>query len=264
MKKPTKKESKPMKLEVKKINTKQYKTREEYEQAHKTEDKKKVGVRKWVTRKESTAHKKPTKTEEKTTKQMRKVSWRDLKLNDELVQKMNVFVGRPKIFKSPEYMQELFNNYLLSCMKKTKKAELVPVKTEDKPEKDELLALLDEEIQSSKWDSNKITNSLISNYEIVEDIERKKTPTKWGFCSFCGGISYQTFDNYKNDEKFLETITQIENTLETIWTSQAAEWKINSRTAEFVLNTRYNRIPKSKVEETQKTAPIEESEFIQN
>ena len=43
MKKPTKKESKPMKLEVKKINTKQYKSKEEWEKNHnKVEDKRKV------------------------------------------------------------------------------------------------------------------------------------------------------------------------------------------------------------------------------
>lgn len=204
-----------------------------------------------LAKKESTAHKKKTKTELKVEAKSKQFqwSWRNIKADDELVKNMNVLIGRPKVFKSPEYLLDLFNNYLLSCMKKTRKAELVPIKTENNNE-DELLDILDEEIQSSKWDGNKINNKLVSNWEIVEDIEWKITPTKWWFCSFCGWISHHTLDDLKNNEDFLPTILEIDNTLESIRTNQAAAWKINSRIAEFVLNTSYWRVPNQKVEQT--------------
>lgn len=73
-------------------------------------------------------------------------------------------------------MQELFNSYLLSCMKKVRKAELIPVRTEIK--EDDFLAELSDAAQANKIDCTKIDNTLITNYEIVEDIEWKITPTK--------------------------------------------------------------------------------------
>ena len=255
----TKKESKPMKLEVKKINTKQYKSKEEREKNHnKVETKKKVKL----TKKQSTAHTKKTKTELKVEEKSKKLkwSWRTIKADDELVKNMNILLWRPTVFKNPEHLQELFNNYLLSCMKKVRKAELIPVRTEEK--EDDFLAELSEAAQANKSDWTKIENNLVANYEITEDIERKTIPTKWGFCSFCWGITYKTFDNYKLKEEFLQTIEWIENTLETIWSSLAAEWKINPKIAEFVLNTSYGRVPKSKSEEIVKTDVIDESELF--
>lgn len=258
----TKKESKPMKLEVKKINTKQYETREEYNKAHKndkkTEDKKKVKLAK----KRSTAHTKKSNTYLKTHARQKQLewSWRSIKMDDELVQNMHVLIWKPRIFNTPEEMQELFNSYLLSCMKKVRKAELIPVRTEIK--EDDFLAELQDAAQANKSDWTKIDNTLITNYEIVEDIEWKVTPTKWGFCSFCWGISYQTFDNYKNREGYFETVIWIENTLESIWTAQASAGKIPNDIAKFVLNTWYNRVPKSKSEEIVKTDIIDESELF--
>lgn len=261
MKKPTKKESKPMKLEVKKINTKQYKSKEEREKNHnKVEDKRKVKL----TKKRSTAHTKKTKTEIKTHAKEKQLvwSWRSIKADDELVQNMHILLWKPRIFKTPEEMLELFNSYLLSCMKKVRKAELIPVRTEEK--EDDFLAELSEAAQANKSDWTKIENNLIANYEIIEDIEWKVTPTKWGFCSFCWGITYQTFDNYKTREWYLETVIGIENTLESIRTAQASAGKIPNDIAKFVLNTWYNRVPKSKSEEVIKTDPIDVSELIQN
>ena len=88
MKKTTKKEPKPMKLEVKKINTKQYETREEYNKAHKndkkTETKKKVVK---LAKKRSTAHTKKSNTYLKTHAKQKQLewSWRSIKMDDELV-----------------------------------------------------------------------------------------------------------------------------------------------------------------------------------
>lgn len=249
MKKTTKKEPKPMKLEVKKINTKQYETREEFNKAHKN-DKKVETKKKVIQRKGKTWPRKETKTEAKTLKQLKQMranSWRDIKLDDELVQ--NLIPWRPRVFKSPAQLWELFQNYLLSCMEKRRYAELVPIKTEEK-DSDDFLEVLDEEIQSSKKDGNRIDNNIVSKYEIIEDVDWKVTPSKWWFLIYCWWITYHTFDNYKENPEFLQTIEQIENTLESILVNQAAAWKYNPRIAEFVLNTSYWRVPNQKVEQT--------------
>ena len=252
MKKPTKKESKPMKLEVKKINTKQYKSKEEWEKNHN-----KVEVKK-IRRKQKTWPKEHNKIE-KAKKQNIK-NWREIALNDDSVQKF--LLGRPKAFKSPEEMEEQFNYYILSCLEKVKKSELVPIKTEEK--EDDFLAELTEAAQANKSDAIKINNTLVTNYEITEEIKRKKIPSIWGFLIFCWWISYDTWENYKKDENFIGIIKGIQNYIESVLTENAVEWKVNPKMAEFVLNTHYNRVPKSKSEEVIKTDPIDVSELIQN
>jgi len=85
MKKTTKKEPKPMKLEVKKINTKQYETREEYNKAHKND--KKVETKKKVIRKKK--YDKQTKTDMKKVRAVRikAKDWRTVTVEDPSMQK---------------------------------------------------------------------------------------------------------------------------------------------------------------------------------
>lgn len=255
----TTKKEKPMKLEVKKINTKQYESKEEREKKHnKVEDKKKVKM----TKKAKTWPRKITKTEAKVNAKSKQFTWsrREIKADDEKIQ--HLLIWRPRTFKSPQHLLELFNEYLRYCMKKTRKAELVPIRTEEKS--DDLLDSIQEAAQAVKNDNSKIENTIVAEYEIIEDIEWKTTPSKGGFLIYCWWLTYSNFDNYKNFPEFQETISLIENTLETILVTQAAQWKYNQRIAEFILNTHYNRVPKSKSEEVIKTDIIDESELIQN
>lgn len=255
----TKKESKPMKLEVKKINTKQYETREEYNKAHKNDKKVEDKKKRWKVIKIRAKKKTWTKTKiEKKKQEILRKNWRNVTIEDENAQRF--FIGRPRIFKDPEELLKLFNCYISSLLKNTKKKELVPVRTEEK--EDDFLDMLDEEIQSSKNENFKIDNTLVAKYEIVEDIEWKDTPTIWGFLIFLGGISYDTWENYKKKEDFFGTIATIENYLESVLTKRAIEWEIQSNIAQFVLNVNYNRVPKSKSEEIVKTDVIDESELF--
>ena len=258
MKKPTKKESKPMKLEVKKINTKQYKTREEYNEAHKNDSK--TETKKKVIRKKN--YDKQTKTDMKKVRavKIKAKDWRTITVEDPSIQKY--LIWRPRIFKSPDEMIDLFNHYIASCREKTKKSPLVPVRTEQ--QEDDFLKDLDDAIKASKGDKFKIDNSLVAEYEIVEWDQWKETPTVWWFLRFCWWISYQTWWDYKRKEEFSEATSQIENVLETILTERAIAWEIPSNIAQFILNVNYGRVPKSKSEEVIKTDPIDVSELIQN
>lgn len=259
MKKPTKKESKPMKLEVKKINTKQYKTREEYNEAHKNDKQVEDKKKRW---KVINAREKQPPKYNKTEMKKKKIiwSWRKITLEDEPARKY--FVWRPRIFKNWEELLKLFNCYIASCLERFKKTELVPIRTEDK--ENDFLEILDEEIQSSKNENIKIDNKLISEYEIIEDIKRKETPTIWGFLNFLGWISYTTWENYQKKEEYVWVIEQIQNYCESVLTQRALDWEVPANSAQFVLNVHYNRVPKSKSEEVIKTDPIDESEFINN
>lgn len=252
MKKPTKKESKPMKLEVKKINTKQYKSKEEWEENHN-----KVEVKRKVMR-----AKKPWNPKSKIWKKKQVIfhDWRKVTIEDPWMD--GIRIGRPRVFKSPEEMIDLYNCYLASLRQKVKNKELVPIRTEEK--EDDFLEALDEAIQSSKNENFKIDNTLVTKYEIVEDYKWKETPTIWGFLLFCWWISYQTWWEYRKKEEFSETISTIENSLESILTKRAIAWEIPANIAQFVLNVNYNRVPKSKSEEVIKTDPIDVSELIQN
>lgn len=252
----TKKESKPMKLEVKKINTKQYETREEYNKAHKndkkTEDKKKVRSKMRL--------KKPWNPKSKIWKRKQVIfhDWRKVTIEDPWMDGIRIW--RPRVFKSPDELIELYNCYLASIREKVKNKELVPVRTEEK--EDDFLDVLDDAIQSSKNENFKIDNTLVAKYEITEWYKRKETPTIWGFLLFCWWISYDSWENYKKKEEFFGTISTIENSLESILTQRAMAWEIPSNIAQFVLNVKYNRVPKSKSEEIVKTDVIDESELF--
>ena len=171
---------------------------------------------------------------------------KDFTAEDEMVQ--HILIGRPRLFKDPEELLKLFDDYILSCVEKIKYAEEIPVETEAKikPEKD--------------WRKNK----LITQYEIWEDIKRKTTPTKWGFCIFLWWVSHHMRENYKAKDEFLPAIERIESYLENILVQHANEWKVNSAIAQFVLNTTYNRVPKSKSENINKSEPLDVNDFIRD
>lgn len=250
-KKPTKEESKPMKLEVKKINTNQYKTKEEYNEAHKND--KQVEAKKIRGKKMHS----PNKTEQKKKKLLG--SWRKVTIEDEQAKKY--FIWKPRIFKDSEELLRLFNAYIATCLEKVKKKDLVPVRTEDNSDWDPLQDLK-EIMQAGKNENFKIDNTLVTEYEIVEDIKWKETPTIWGFLTFLWWLSYTTWENYKKRDEYVGVIEQIQNYCEWVLTKRAIDWEIPSNIAQFVLNVHYNRVPKSKSEEVIKTDPIDESELF--
>lgn len=176
----------------------------------------------------------------------RNKTWKDFTAEDEMVQ--HILIGRPRMFKSPEELLSLFDDYILSCVERVKYAEEIPVETEAKikPAKD--------------WRKNK----LLTQYEIWETVKRKTTPTKWGFCIFLWWISHTMRNNYKAKEEFVEAIERIENYLESILVQHANEWKVNPSIAQFVLNTTYNRVPKSKSEVVEKSEPLDVNDFIRD
>lgn len=214
-----------------------------------------------------------TKTQKKKAVIMKKTSsWRTLTLESEEVQ--HLLLGRPKIFKDPEELLKLFNTYILTCLEKKRKYEIVPVKTVEgksitleTPVNDDLTA--EEELTEAKVDKKEagkqeITNKLESKYEIKETIDRKTTPSIGGFLIFLGGMSYNTWANYKNNEEFKETVEEIDNYLESLIIEQTSKGKYNSQIAQFVLNVKYNRIPKSKVDQTIQGDVFNESDFIKD
>ena len=249
----TTKKEKPMKLEVKKINTKQYESKEEREKKHnKVEDKKKVKIR----------AKAKTWTKGKAEKKNQRIlrDWRKVTIEDE--QAKRFFVGKPRIFKSWQELLDLFNCYIASCLETVKKNELVPIRTEEKG--DDLIEEINETIQASKNENFKIDNTLVTEYEIVEEKKWKCTPTVSWFLIFLWWISFTTRSNYKHREEYMESIEVIENYLEGVLTQRAIEGEIPANVAQFVLNVNYNRVPKSKSEEVIKTDIIDESELIPN
>ena len=159
-----------------------------------------------------------------------------------------------------------FNEYLASCIEKTRKAKLIPVKTEQVGVDNENEEILDEieEVIEKKWKGgkNKVTNNVISQFEIVDGQEWSKTPTIGGFLIFLGGLSYDTWDKYRDRPEFAETVKTIDNILETIWVDEASKWHINPSIAALVLNVRYNRIPKKEVDNNIKGSIFKETDFI--
>ena len=170
----------------------------------------------------------------------------------------------------------MFNSYIASCLEKVRKYQIVPTKTVEiwakhvkleNVESDELT--VEEEITEGKASKKKagiqeITNQLESRYEIEETIKRKQTPTIWWFLRFCGGLAYSTFERYWEKEEFRWTVEWIRNYLESILVEQSSKWEFNPAIAQFVLNTTYNRVPKSKSENINKSEPLDVNDFIRD
>lgn len=173
-------------------------------------------------------------------------TWKDFTAEDEAVQ--NILIGRPRKFKSPEELLNLFNDYILTCVEKEKVSERIPVETvvQSKETKD--------------WSKNK----LITEYQISERVKRMKTPTKWGFCIFLWWIPYKTLQEYKKREEFSPVLETIDNYLESILVEHAGRWFYDTKMAQFVLNTTYNRVPKSKSEVIEKQEPLDVNDFIRD
>lgn len=157
-------------------------------------------------------------------------------------------VWRPRLFKNPDEMVDLFNDYIASCKERVKIIQQTPVRIVDRKEK------------SKDWAINEVEYK----YEEKEELVRKVTPSKWWFLRFCGWIDYDTWDLYKNREEFMGTVKAIENYLESVLVEQAWKWAYNPTIAQFVLNTTYNRVPKSKSEVVEKSEPLDVNDFIRD
>lgn len=221
--------------------------------------------------------KKKKEIKKKATKELkvkiRRGKRRDITIDDKEIQ--HLLIGKPRKIKDAEELINFFNAYILTCLEKKRKYEIVPIKTVDtkglleeiEPESDDLT--LEEEITEGKaskkeWGKQEITNKLESKYEIKETIERKQTPSIGGFLTFLGWLSYRTWERYRDSEDLWPTVEQIDNYLESVIIDQAAKWKYNSGIAQFILNVKYNRIPKNKVDQTIQGDVFNESDFIKD
>lgn len=169
----------------------------------------------------------------------------------------------PRKIKDENELITEFNNYLASCLEKTRKAKLIPVKTE---EVKDAMNLLDDDEEGKKVKGKagltKVTNNIISQFEIVEGKDRAKTPTIGGFLGYLGGIAYSTWQKRRDNEAISSTVELIDSKLEEIRIDQAARGNINPSIAALILNVRYNRIPKKEVDNNIKGSIFKESDFI--
>ena len=203
-----------------------------------------------------------TKTAEKKRQIKRHRNWNSVTVDDPDIQ--HLLIGRPKLIESEKELITEFNLYLASCLEKTRKAKLVPVKTEELDQNK--INILDDEEKGGKvkwkWGQTTITNNIISQFEIVEGQEWSKTPTIWGFLSFLWGITYTTWERRRDTERLGWTVELINNKLEEIRVDQAARGNINPSIAALILNVRYNRIPKKEVDNNIKGSIFKETDFI--
>lgn len=182
----------------------------------------------------------------------------------------HLLLGRPRKIKDANELITEFNAYLASCIEKTRKIEQTPIETEqvevDK-EIEKIKSTLDGKnvtVKNDKGGKIKVTNNVITKFEIIEGEERKTTPSIGGFLIFLGGLSYKTWDTRRDSEDLGNTVENINNTLESILIDQAARGKYNPQIAQFVLNVRYNRIPKKEVDNNIKGSVFKESDFIKD
>lgn len=142
-------------------------------------------------------------------------------------------IWRPKIFKTPEELIELFNIYCVSLMQKEVKVR----------KKASELKKLPERTIKSTWEFYK--EWIITERELVEEWTFERVPSELWFMCFLG-IWKSTFADYKKRDEYKEAMEMIhtfcEWQIEDLWTS----WKISPQMAQFVLNTSYWRTPASK------------------
>ena len=142
-------------------------------------------------------------------------------------------IWRPKIFKTPDELIELFNIYCVSLMQKEVRI---------RKKASELKKLPDRTIKST-WEFFK--EWIITERELVEEWTFERVPSELGFMCFLW-IGKTTFKDYKNRPEYKEAMEMIhtfcEWQIEDLWTSG----KISPQMAQFVLNTSYWRTPAQK------------------
>lgn len=142
-------------------------------------------------------------------------------------------IWRPRIFKSPDELIELFNIYCVSLMQKEVKVR----------KKASELQKLPERTIKSTWEFYK--EWIITERELVEEWTFERVPSELGFMCFLW-IWKTTFKDYQNRPEYKEAMEMIhtfcEWQVEDLWTSG----KISPQMAQFVLNTSYGRTPASK------------------
>lgn len=206
-----------------------------------------------------------TKTAEKKRQIKRHRNWNSVTIDDPDIQHL-LLKKTPRLIKNENELITEFNNYLVSCLEKTRKYKLVPIKTEQVgvDNTDDITEELEEMPTKWKGGKNKVTNNIISQFEIIEGQERGTIPTIWGFLGFLWGIAYSTWEKWRNNEAINWTVEIIDNKLEEIRTTEAAKGNINPSIAALVLNVRYNRIPKKEVDNNIKGSVFKESDFIKD
>ena len=102
----------------------------------------------------------------------------------------HLLLGRPRKIKDANELITEFNAYLASCIEKTRKIEQTPVETEQVEADNDIdtdTSTLDGkevEVKSKKGGKIKVTNNVITKFEIIEGEERKTTPSIGGFLIF--------------------------------------------------------------------------------
>lgn len=218
-----------------------------------------------------------TKTAKKQVpvKIARHKNWNSVTMEDEIVQKY--LIGRPRKIKDANELLNQFNKYLASCLEKTRKTKLVPIKTENviiwNENSENLEEMLENDLDNDletempkkqKGGKTTITNNVIAKFEILEDVERHTVPSIGGFLIFLGGISYKTWDRRRDTDDLWQTVETINNILESILIEETAKGNYNPQIAQFILNVRYNRIPKKEVDNNIKGSVFKESDFIKD
>ena len=142
-------------------------------------------------------------------------------------------IGRPKIFKTPEELIELFNIYCVSLMQKEVRVR----------KKASELKKLPERTIKSTWEFYK--EWIITERELVEEWTFERVPSELGFMCFLG-IGKTTFKDYQNREEYKQAMEMIHTFCEWQVEDLGTSGKISPQMAQFVLNTSYGRTPASK------------------
>ena len=142
-------------------------------------------------------------------------------------------IWRPKIFKTPDELIELFNIYCVSLMQKEVRV---------RKKASELKKLPDRTIKSTgeffkEW--------IITERELVEEWTFERVPSELGFMCFLG-IWKSTFKDYQNREEYKEAMEKIHTFCEWQVEDLGTSGKISPQMAQFVLNTSYWRTPAQK------------------
>lgn len=194
-----------------------------------------MGYRKEVVKGATYLRKIPTpETEKRKNVIRRQRSTKMLDIKSDMDAGMAVpLIWRPKIFKWPDELIELFNIYCVSLMQKEVRVR----------KKASELKKLPERTIKSTWEFYK--EWIITERELVEERTFERVPSELGFMCFLG-IGKSTFREYQNKEEYKEAMEKIhtfcEWQVEDLWTSG----KISPQMAQFVLNTSFGRTPASK------------------
>ncbi len=187
--------------------------------------------------------KQKTMSKKKEVRRKRSKKYEDI-LKEESEGKRIPLIGKPRLFKDPSDLLELFNLYLTSILEKVNVVENKKVAVFDKFKSNK------EAISDNRQLDNIDIHGTLTEKELKEERKFKEIPSKLGFYVFLWGASKTTRSNLKKQEEFLETLETIDNYLEYQVEKAGSEGKIAPRIAEFILNTTYWRTPENSEKRT--------------